>query len=69
MLVPLASRYALKRLTVETDWPVGYQGKKSEPSDLVITLRESSHIKNLPPDELACVTSANTEFSYRQFVV
>jgi TatD DNase family protein len=54
----------LERILIETDSPVVYQGRKSEPADLVITLRELSRIKGIPPEEVDRVTSANTERLY-----
>jgi TatD DNase family protein len=59
----------IERILIETDCPVEYQGKRSEPADLVITLRELSRIKNLPPDEVARVTASNTESFYRHFAM
>ncbi len=55
----------LDQILIETDSPVVYQGKKSEPADLVITLHELSRIKNIPPEEVARITTANTEHFYR----
>lgn len=55
----------LEQTLIETDSPVVYQGKTSEPADLVITLRELSRIKNLAPEEVARITTANTEAFYR----
>lgn len=57
----------LEQILIETDSPVVYQGKISEPADLVVTVRELSRIKNLPPEEVARVTAANTESFYRYF--
>ena len=52
---------SLERILIETDYPVEYQGKVSETDDLVITLRESSHIKGLETDKVKCITPANAE--------
>jgi TatD DNase family protein len=54
----------LERVLIETDSPVVYQGRKSEPADLVITLLELSRIKGVPPEEVDRVTSANAESLY-----
>jgi TatD DNase family protein len=59
----------IERILIETDCPVEYQGKRSEPADLVITLRELSRIKNLPPEEVARVTASNTKSFYRHFAM
>jgi TatD DNase family protein len=51
----------LEQILIETDSPVIYQGKKSEPADLVITIRELGRIKSIPPEEVARITLANTK--------
>jgi len=48
---------------VETDSPVEYRGKISEPADLIITLNELSRMKNLANDEVRRISTA----SARQF--
>ncbi len=53
----------IERILVETDSPVEYQGKISEPADLIITLSELSRIKNLTNDEVRRISTA----SARQF--
>lgn len=53
----------IERILVETDSPVEYQGKISEPADLIITLSELSRIKNLANDEVRRISTA----SARQF--
>jgi TatD DNase family protein len=59
----------IERILIETDCPVEYQGKRSEPADLVITIRELSRIKNLPPEEVARVAASNTELFYKHFAI
>jgi len=49
----------LERILIETDSPVKYGDKVSEPADLRVTLRELSHLKNVSEDELALVTTEN----------
>jgi TatD DNase family protein len=55
----------LDRILVETDAPVEYQGKISEPADLPITLRELAHIKTISVEEAERVTEQNTRSFYR----
>ena len=49
----------LERILIETDCPVEYQGKVSEPAHLIDTLTHLSRIKELPIDEAARITTAN----------
>lgn len=57
-----AMKYAtLKQILIETDSPVEYQGKVSEPADLLVTLREVSHLKDIELDEVSRITTANAE--------
>jgi TatD DNase family protein len=49
----------LDRILIETDSPVVYQGKRSEPADLALTLRELCRIKAIDPGEAARVTVEN----------
>ena len=51
----------LDRILVETDTPVAYRGKVSEPAHLLKTLNELSRIKNIPIEELARITTANAK--------
>jgi TatD DNase family protein len=53
------TRAPLERILIETDSPLKYGNKVSEPADLRVTLRELSHLKNVSEDELALVTTAN----------
>jgi len=55
----------LERIMVETDAPVEYQGKISEPADLILTLRELALIKGISVEEAAMVTEQNTRSFYR----
>jgi len=41
--------------------PVEYQGKASEPADLLTTLTHLSRIKELPIEEAARITTANAK--------
>jgi Tat protein secretion system quality control protein TatD with DNase activity len=49
----------LDRILVETDSPVEYQGRISEPADLVITLEELSRLKGMDQGEVRKITTAN----------
>jgi TatD DNase family protein len=51
----------LERILVETDSPVVYQGKESEPADLITTLRELSRVKECSFEEVARITSENAQ--------
>jgi TatD DNase family protein len=53
------ARAPLEKILIETDSPVTYGDNISEPADLKITLRELSHLKNLPQKQLASVTAEN----------
>jgi len=54
----------LERILIETDCPVEYQGRKSRPADVVITLREIARIRGMTLEEVAEVTSNNTKKLY-----
>ena len=54
----------LEQILIETDSPVAYQGKVSEPADLVVTVQELSRIKGIPLEEVAVITAAATESLY-----
>jgi TatD DNase family protein len=56
----------IEKILVETDSPVEYQGKISEPADLEITLRELSRIKGMDLEEVRRITSSNAK---RLFVI
>jgi TatD DNase family protein len=49
----------LERILIETDCPVEYQGKVSEPAHLIDTLTNLGRIKDLPLEEVARITTAN----------
>ena len=53
------ARAPLEKILIETDSPVTYADNVSEPADLRITLRELGHLKNIPQDRLALVTTEN----------
>jgi TatD DNase family protein len=55
----------LESIMVETDAPVQYEGKISEPADLIVTLRELARIKGISVEEAARVTEKNTRSFYR----
>jgi TatD DNase family protein len=55
----------LERILVETDAPVEYQGKISEPADLVDTVRELAKIKGISFEDAAGITTENTRRFYR----
>jgi TatD DNase family protein len=54
----------LDRILVETDAPVEYGGKASEPADLGLTIRELAGIKRKSTEEVAQVTEQNTRSLY-----
>ena len=54
----------LERILIETDCPVEYQGKVSEPAHLIDTLTHLSRIKDLPIEEVAQITNANTRMFF-----
>jgi TatD DNase family protein len=49
----------LERILLETDCPEVYEGRKSEPADLVRTLQAVARIKEIPEPEVAKVTTEN----------
>jgi TatD DNase family protein len=51
----------IERILVETDSPVEYQGKVSEPADLTITLRELSNLKGMESEEVQRITTSNAK--------
>jgi TatD DNase family protein len=51
----------LERILVETDSPVEYQGRISEPADLVITLEELSRLRGIDLREIRRITTANAK--------
>jgi TatD DNase family protein len=59
-----ARRVPLDRMLIETDCPylapVPMRGKKNEPAFLIHTARALAALRNMTPDELGAITSANT---------
>ena len=51
----------LERILIETDSPVEYQGKISEPAHLTITLEELSKLKGVPLQDVRFITSNNAK--------
>jgi TatD DNase family protein len=51
----------IERILVETDSPVEYQGKVSEPADLVMTLTELSNLKGMASEEVQRITTSNAK--------
>lgn len=51
----------IERILVETDSPVEYQGKVSEPADLGVTLNELSRLKEMELDKARNITTANAK--------
>jgi TatD DNase family protein len=51
----------LERILIETDSPVAYQGKQSEPADLILTLRSLRRLKGVSIKEAADTTRENAE--------
>ena len=58
-----AAKVPLNRLLVETDCPFlapqGHRGKRNEPALVKVVLEEVARLHNLPPEELAEITSEN----------
>ena len=54
----------LSRILMETDAPVEYQGKESEPADLVTTAREISRVKGMELSQVMAATTANAKKFY-----
>ena len=54
-------RAPLERIMIETDAPVQYGDRCSEPADLHETLFHLSKIKNIPEDKLAGIVTKNAE--------
>jgi TatD DNase family protein len=55
------ARAPLERILIETDAPVKYGDRFSEPADLKETLFHLSKIKKIPEDKLAGIVTKNTE--------
>lgn len=57
----------LERILIETDCPVAYRGKTSEPAHLMDTLDHLSRLRSLPLAEAARITTANARkfFGFR----
>lgn len=51
----------IERILIETDSPVEYQGKAAEPADLITTLAELSHAKEISVEEARRVTTSNAK--------
>jgi TatD DNase family protein len=54
----------LDRILIETDAPVVYQEKQSEPAHLVVTAQELSRVKGIELSEVIETTTANTRSFY-----
>jgi TatD DNase family protein len=54
----------LSRILIETDAPVVYQDKESEPADLVTTARELSRVKGIELAQVIATTTANARRFY-----
>jgi TatD DNase family protein len=54
----------VERILVETDSPVKYGYKTSEPADLIETLRHLAKLKELSENEVALITTKNSEKLY-----
>jgi TatD DNase family protein len=55
------ARAPLDRILIETDAPVQYGDRVSEPADLTETLFHLSRIKKMPEDQLAGIVTKNAE--------
>ena len=51
----------IERILVETDSPVEYQGKISEPADLLVTLSKLANLKNMESEEVQQITTSNAK--------
>ena len=51
----------IERILVETDSPVEYQGRISEPADLMVTIRELANLKNRESKEVQQITTSNAK--------
>ena len=51
----------LERTLIETDSPVEYRGKKSEPANLIDTLELLSRLKKVSIQDVADITAENTK--------
>ena len=49
----------LERILLETDSPVIYEGRRSEPADVVRTMQAVARVKQIPEPEVAEVTTKN----------
>lgn len=58
-------RAPIERTLIETDTPVEYQGRATEPADLLLTLRETAKIKDMEEAVVARQTSANAGRFFR----
>jgi TatD DNase family protein len=54
----------LGQILIETDAPVEYQGKESEPADLWTTARELSQVKGVELSQVIATTTANARRFY-----
>jgi TatD DNase family protein len=54
----------LERILLETDAPVVYQGRKSRPKDVRITLGEVARLKGLDPSEVWRQTTSNASLLF-----
>jgi TatD DNase family protein len=54
----------VERILIETDSPVKYGYKTSEPADLVETLQQLAKLKELSENEVALITTKNSEKLY-----
>jgi Tat protein secretion system quality control protein TatD with DNase activity len=70
-LIDLSNRYKkpaifktpLERILLKTDSPVEYRGTKSEPTDVLRTLKAVARIKGIKKERVAEITAGNaTEF-------
>ena len=54
----------IERILVETDSPVEYQGKISEPADLMVTIGELANLKNMESKEVQQITTSNAKYFF-----
>ncbi len=60
-LIAALEKAPLEQILIETDSPVNYHGRETEPSDIVITLKALADLKNLSEKDVAKATASNAK--------
>jgi TatD DNase family protein len=58
-LIGALEKAPLEQILIETDSPVKYHGRETEPSDILLTLKALAGLKNLPEKDVAKVTTTS----------